>query len=296
MTAQLDRRLHPVRPDLASVDYRDQVQSERFVEGTDLCVVADKVALRACPDLAKGIDTELNFGEIFRVFETTAEGWSWGQLQTDGYVGWLPSQALGPFEQPTHRVAALRTYRYPAAEMKSPVCSQVSIGALVRVIGYETTRGLEYAKLCDGSFIVAKHLVECNHKISDWVTIAQSFVGTPYLWGGRSSLGLDCSALIQLSLQAGGLNAPRDTDMQETMLAETLDLSTGLPDLRRGDLMFWKGHVGVMVDPTTLLHANGYSMTVAYEDLQEALKRIGDNEFGQLTSLKRLSSTSFTEV
>ncbi|MES0871140.1 C40 family peptidase [Pseudovibrio sp. SCP19] len=288
MTAQLDRRLHPVRPDLASAAYRGQVDAERFVDGTGFSVTVDKVELRARPELSCGIDTEVNFGETFQVFESTSEGWSWGQLATDGYVGWLPTSALGTNETATHRVAALRTYRYPEAEMKRPVLGQISMGSLLRVVGHETTRGLEFAKLADGSFVVNKHLVKRDHKATDWVEAAEAMLGTPYLWGGRSSLGLDCSGLIQLSLQTGGVKAPRDADMQEAMLGEHLDLSNGLPALQRGDLMFWKGHVGVMANPETLLHANGFTMTVAYENLQAALKRIGENEFGALTSVKRL--------
>ncbi|SDR17711.1 NlpC/P60 family protein [Pseudovibrio sp. Tun.PSC04-5.I4] len=288
MTVQLDRRLHPVRSDIASSKYRGQVSAESFVEGTDYSVCADRIELRRNPDRSTGIDTELNFGEVFRVFETTSEGWSWGQQQTDGYVGWLPTEALGKVTMATHRVAALRTYRYPEAEMKRPVLGQISMSSLVHVVGREITRGLEFAQLSDGSFVVKKHLVECSHGVDDWVAVAESLVGTPYLWGGRSSLGLDCSGLIQLSLQAGGILSPRDADMQEASLGAPLDITNGLPSLKRGDLMFWSGHIGVMSDENTLLHANGYSMTVAYENLQDALTRIGENEFGKLTSIRRL--------
>lgn len=288
MTNQFDRRLHPVRKDLAATAYEGRVEADKFVDGQTMTVVADKIALRPKPDLSSGIDTELNFGETFTVYDQSSDGWAWGQLATDGYVGWLPSSAIGKLVLPTHRVSALRTYRYPEAEMKRPPLGLLSIGSLLHVVDYETTRGLQFAKLEDGSFVVAKHLVEVAEAASDWVATAEALLGTPYLWGGRSSLGLDCSGLIQLATQSGGIKAPRDADMQEKELVIALDLSNGLPELQRGDLMFWRGHVGVMSDSNTLLHANGYTMTVAYEGIKEALERISKHEFGQLTSVKRL--------
>ena len=288
MMTQFDRRLHPVRSDLASIEYKGRVHAEKFVEGNAMSIAADKVELRPKPDLRSGIDTELNFGETFTVYDQSVDGWSWGQLATDGYVGWLPTSALGEHIEPTHRVKTLRTYRYPDAEMKRSPLGLLSIGSVVCVVAYETTRDLKFAKLEDGSYVVAGHLSALDKTVVDWVETAQSLLGTPYLWGGRSSLGLDCSGLIQLAAQSGGIVMPRDADMQEKEVGTALDLSRGLPALQRGDLMFWKGHVGVMTDSVTLLHANGHTMTVAYENIYDALERIGKHEFGQLSSVKRL--------
>jgi cell wall-associated NlpC family hydrolase len=288
--ASLDRRLHPVRPDLAAESYRGRVEADAFAPGVAMRVAVDSVALRPVPDPARSIDTEALHGEIVTVYETRGDGWAWGQLQTDGYVGYLPAKALGPVgAQPTHRVACLRSYRYPDAELKSPPLGLLSMGARVRVTGHATTRGLEFALLDDGSAMVARHLEPLDHREADWVGVAESFLGTPYLWGGRTSLGLDCSAIIQLAAAAGGLDLPRDTDMQERGAGEPLDIASGLPALQRGDLVFWKGHVGIMRDGETLLHANGFTMSVASEPLAPAVARIARNEWGAVTAVRRLS-------
>lgn len=270
-----DPRRHPVRSDLAASAYRGRVAAERFVDGRPMRVAASDAPLRRRPADDQPIDTEVLFGETFTVYDENAEGWCWGQLETDSYVGWLPPAVLSDrVATPTHRVAALRTYRYPDAELKLPPVGLVSIGALVTVIGETVTRDLAYALLDDGTAVVARHIVSVADAEPDWVAVAERFVGTPYLWAGRTSLGLDCSALIQLACQAAGIAAPRDSDMQQAELGTVRDLPRARNELRRGDLVFWTGHVGVMTDGETLLHANGHTMTVAAEPFDEAAARI----------------------
>ncbi|GAA0779639.1 glycoside hydrolase [Roseibium denhamense] len=287
MSETLDRRRHPVRPDLAALDYKGRVDAGAFAEGEVFQITADKVALRPAPDGSRSIDTEALRGEWVTVYETTDEGWAWGQLDTDGYVGWLPSECLGKVTPATHRVRALRTYRYPGPDLKFPPLGLMSIGSQVSVKGEVENRGLTYAILEDGSAVVARHLVPVDYVAEDWVQVATELVGTPYLWGGRSSLGLDCSALVQLAAQAGGHDLPRDSDMQEAEAGEEIDHLDPV-SLRRGDLLFWKGHVGIIAGPNQLLHANGHTMTVAFEKLDKAIKRIAETEWGEITRARRL--------
>lgn len=287
MSETLDRRLHPVRMDLAAQSYDGRVTADRFVEGTEMRVTADRLDFRKEPRRDSSIDTEALYGEIVRVFEETPEGWAWGQLDTDGYVGWFPSDGIGLPGAATHRVRALRTFRYPGPDLKFPPLGLISMGSRVIVTGTATTRGLDYARLDDGSFVVARHLVESQHVETDWVTVAEEFTGTPYLWGGRTSLGLDCSALVQLAAQAGGYRLQRDSDMQEETAGEKV-VWTDLKSLQRGDLVFWKGHVGIVQGPDRLLHANGHTMTVSSEPLSAAAVRIAENEYGEVTGVRRL--------
>jgi len=282
-----DRRRHPVRPDLAAVDYEGQVEAARFAEGTVYQVVADRLDMRAEPRPDLSIDTEVLRGEWITVYKTTPEGWAWGQLDTDGYVGWVSQDGLGPVTPATHRVRALRTYRYPGPDLKHPPLGLMSIGSQVSVVAETQTRGLSYAQLQDGSFVVTKHLVSLDDVEADWVRTAEAFLGTPYLWGGRTSLGLDCSALVQLAAQTGGHVLPRDSDMQEAEAGVEIP-ADDVGAFRRGDLLFWKGHVGIVAGPNKLLHANGHTMSVAYEELDRAIERIAATEWGQLTKARRL--------
>ncbi|MBZ9789651.1 NlpC/P60 family protein [Rhizobium sp. 3T7] len=268
----LDRRLHAYRPDLAEAGLEGRVEALRFVSGTPARVGVPVVGLRPAPDVAKGIDTELLLGEDVTVFDR-ADGWCWIKAASDGYVGYLPEAALSDaLVEPTHIVTVQRTFLYLEAELRKPHKSILSMGSRVRIVGEAETRGNRYAMLDDGTAIFAKHLQPIGAgEGGDYVDVASRFIETPYLWGGRSGLGIDCSGLVQLSMLMTGRSAPRDTDMQSANLGEPI----GRSELRRGDLVFWKGHVAVLEDPETIIHANGHTMTVARENLEEAIKRIG---------------------
>jgi cell wall-associated NlpC family hydrolase len=267
---ELDRRLNAFRPDLAAEALKGKVDAARFVPGEPATVVAPVAALRPHADLARGIDTELLRGESLRVFDR-ADGFAWVQADFDGYVGYLPEDMIGAPIEPTHRIAAPRTFVYPEAELRKPVATALSMGSLVTVVGEAETRGTRYFLLAEGGAVIAAHCIPVGEKLGeDYVTVAARFLETPYLWGGRSGFGIDCSGLVQLSLMMVGRKAPRDSDMQASFGTEI-----GRDDLRRGDLVFWKGHVGIMEDETTLLHANGHTMTVSRENFEAAVKRIG---------------------
>ncbi|SFA93332.1 NlpC/P60 family protein [Rhizobium sp. NFR07] len=267
---ELDRRLNAFRPDLAAETLKGQVEAARFVPGEPATVVTSVAPLRPHADLARGIDTELLHGESLRVFDR-ANGFAWVQADFDGYVGYLPEEMIGAPVEPTHRIAAPRTFVYPEAELRKSVTRALSMGSLVTVIGEAETRGTRYFTLADGGAVIAAHCIPVGETVGeDYVAVAARFVETPYLWGGRSGFGIDCSGLVQLALMMVGRKAPRDSDMQASF-GETI----GRGDLRRGDLVFWKGHVGIMEDETTLLHANGHTMTVSRENFEAAVKRIG---------------------
>ncbi|CAD7029636.1 peptidoglycan endopeptidase [Pseudorhizobium endolithicum] len=270
MTTNLDRRLHAFRPDLADVRLQGQVNADRFVAGEPARVAVPVAALRHLPDLLHGTDTELLLGETVRVFDRK-DGWAWVQADHDGYVGYLPEAQLAEPEAATHVVCVQRTFRYPEAELRRPPVSALSMGSRIRVTGEAETRGTRYLTLDDGTALIASHCLPLGQRLTeDYVKVAARFLETPYLWGGRSGFGIDCSALVQLSMMMAGRAVPRDSDMQAAV-GSTIDRA----ELRRGDLVFWKGHVGIMEDERTLLHANGHTMTVARENFEAAVERIG---------------------
>lgn len=274
MTSQdmpLDRRLNIFRADLADERLRGKVEAERYVTGTPASVILPVIGLRPKPELASGIDTELLLGETVRVFDR-ANGWAWVQADADGYAGYVPEAAIGETVAPTHRIIAPRTFLYPQAELRKPPVAALSMGSLVAIVGEEETRGTRYLMTAKGDGIIAAHCMAVSECVADdYVSVALRFLETPYLWGGRSGFGIDCSGLVQLSAAMVGKSVLRDTDMQ----ISTLGTDISRDDLRRGDLVFWKGHVGIMEDEHTLLHANGHTMNVSRENLDEAIKRIG---------------------
>jgi cell wall-associated NlpC family hydrolase len=287
MTAALDRRLNAWRDDLADERLRGQVEADRFVSGGPGSVIVPVANVHRQPASDSGVDTQFLLGDSVRIFES-CDGWSWIQGQRDNYVGYVSDADLAPgeVEPPTHRVIALSTFVYPAPELKLPPLQALSMGSLVTVASEEERRGNRYAILPDGTAIFARHLAPAGEHASDFVTVAECFMNIPYLWGGTSGFGVDCSGLIQLPMAMAGRTVLRDSYMQEATIGESLDPGPDYTGLRRGDLVFWTGHVGIMTDGKNMLHANGLTMTVAREPLSEAIARI-EPVFGKPTSLRR---------
>lgn len=270
-SAGLDPRLTPARPDLAAAHLKGVVVAPRYVEGTAQIVVRASAPMRKEPDPSAPLVTEALFGESVTVYEMTIEGWAWGQIDADGYVGWLPAEALAaPGAPATHKVRALRTPLFPGPSIKLPPMELLSFGSRLTITG---TRE-RFAVTETGGFVFADHLTPLDSYEDDFVVVAARFLGAAYLWGGRSSLGLDCSGLVQVALNACGIPSPRDTDMQEAALGNPVAFSGDLAELKRGDLVYWPGHVGIVEDADTLLHATAYFMSVVREPLKDALTRI----------------------
>ena len=277
----LDPRLTPARADLAAAHLRGHVEAERFVEGVAYQVSAGVASVRAAPLGDAMQETQLLFGETFAVYDEK-DGWGWGQAARDDYVGFVDMEALSaPPIAPTHRVCALRTYVFSGPNIKSAPRFLLSLNADVTV---EHDDG-KLAQIARGGFVPSRHLRPIGQHASDWVAQAELFAHAPYQWGGKESLGLDCSGLIQSAMHAAGLACPRDSDMQEHDLGKPIALDA--PLLQRGDLVFWKGHVGVMVDAQNLLHANAIHMAVAREPLAQTVERLTPL-VGPIRAIKRL--------
>ncbi|MBZ9682991.1 MULTISPECIES: C40 family peptidase [unclassified Mesorhizobium] len=274
MTAR-DARLHAFRSDLADARLKGEVTADRFVAGRPARIAASVADLRKGPRPDAGINTQFLFGDDVLVFEQT-EGWAWVQGERDGYVGYVAAAMLGGRDHAsTHIVSVPRTFLYPGPDLRFPIAGQLSMGSTVTVTGAAETRGTHYALLPSGKAVIAGHLQPIGEVAGDYVSVAETFLGTPYLWGGVSGFGIDCSGLVQLAMRMAGRNVLRDSDMQAASIGEPLDAGPDFSGLRRGDLVFWKGHVAIMTDAETMIHANGHTMLVSREGLKEAIARIG---------------------
>jgi cell wall-associated NlpC family hydrolase len=279
-----DPRLTPARADLAAKELYGKVTAARFVEGRVYEVVEPQAPLRSDPAPDAPLATEALRGERATIYDTNAEGWAWGQLAADGYVGWLPQNALAPpGPPPTHKVIALRSFVFPAASIKLPPIEALPFGARLAIARIEGGMAVTSST----SYVPAAHLAPIENYATDFVAVAERFLGVPYLWGGKTALGLDCSGLVQVALAACGMPCPRDSDMQEEALGDPLTTAPDLADLRRGDLVFWKGHVAIARGHESLIHANAFHMEVAIEPVAEALARIGSAGF-DVTGVRRL--------
>ncbi len=276
----LDPRIHAFRPEIAARYLKGQVEAERFVEGTRYEVIEPATPLRRAASHEARFHSEALLGERVVVYEITEEGWAWGQLERDGYVGWLSANVLGkPGPAPTHKVCVPRTLCFPAPNIKLPPLAALPMGAVLTIARHDE----RFAVTASGWHVPEVHLAPVKVQQHDFVAVAEQFLGVPYLWGGKTSLGIDCSGLVQVALQAAGHACPRDSDMQELSLGKLVSLG----ELRRGDLLFWKGHVAIARDPDNIVHANAHHMMVAIEPAEDALAHI-KAAGSKVTSIKRI--------
>jgi hypothetical protein len=279
MTGPYDPRVTATRGDLASIALQGIVPAKTYQAPLLMQVSAAVVPIRAAPVGDAEQWDQMIFGEGFELL-AEVDGFGWGQARRDGYVGYVALDALSaPVLMPTHRVSALRTYGFSEPSIKSAPIGLYSLTALVTV---EAREG-RFVRTARAGWFVESQLCPIGQFETDPVAVAERFLGAPYQWGGRESLGLDCSGLVQQAFYACGLSCPRDTDMQAAEIGTAIHGS----DLRRGDLVFWKGHVGLMQDQTKLLHANAHHMAVASEPLDGAILRIEAAGSGKPTAFRR---------
>jgi Bacterial dipeptidyl-peptidase Sh3 domain/NlpC/P60 family len=278
-----DPRLTPARGDLAAKYLEGKVKAARFVEG-EIFEIADGLApLREGPSSDAMQISQALKGERVTIYDRNGEGFAWGQLNSDGYVGWLPDRALAkPLAAPTHKVTALRTFAFPGPSIKLPPVETLSMGAMLTV----TREDGAFAVTREGWYLPRPHLGGIDEMAADFVAVAERFIGTPYLWGGKSSIGIDCSGLVQVALNAAGTGCPRDSDMQRDGLGRALS-SAEAKHLQRGDLIYWKGHAAIARDADSIVHANAHHMAAVVENTREAIARIkaGGNE---IAAIKRM--------
>ena len=278
-----DPRLTPARGDIAAKYLEGKVKAERFVEGERFEVTDALAPLRRAPAADAEQMTQALRGERVTIYDRTSEGWAWGQLESDGYVGWLPDAALDkPVVTPTHRVTAIRTFAFPGPSIKLPPVETLVLASALTIAREDGA----FAVTREGWHVPKPHLAAIGHREVDFVAVAARFLGTPYLWGGKSSLGIDCSGLVQISLNAAGIGCPRDSDMQRDGLGKSLD-ATESKALRRGDLLFWNGHVAIARDADTIVHANAHHMATVIENTRAAITRI-KAAGSELIAIKRL--------
>jgi Bacterial dipeptidyl-peptidase Sh3 domain/NlpC/P60 family len=265
-----DPRLTPARSDLAAQYLEGRIEAARYVTGEEFEIYDALVPLRSEPFSGAMLLTQALKGERVTIYDRDDEGFAWGQLKSDGYVGWLPDRALSkPAAAPTHKIIALSTFAFPGPSIKLPPVETLVMGTTVTVLREDGA----FAVTRDGWYLPLPHVGSIDQYERDFVSVAERFVGTPYLWGGKSSLGVDCSGLVQVALNAAGAQCPRDSDMQRDSLGSAFDPAEP-GKLQRGDLIFWNGHVAIVRDADTVVHANAHHMATAIEPTRDAIARI----------------------
>jgi cell wall-associated NlpC family hydrolase len=279
-----DPRLTPARPDLAAKYLEGKIKAARFVAGETFEVIDAIAPVREAPSSDARLSTQALKGERATIYDRNGEGWAWGQLDNDGYVGWLPDSSLAkPQAAPTHKITAIRTFAFPGPSIKLPPLHTLVMESLLTVIREDGS----FAVTGEAWYLPRQHLGNLDRLEKDFVDVAERFVGTPYLWGGKSSLGMDCSGLVQVALNAAGIDCPRDSDMQQGGLGEDLGPAPSTK-LQRGDLIFWKGHVAIARDAATIVHANAHHMATTIENTADAIARIRVTG-SEITAIKRIN-------
>ena len=279
-----DPRLTPARGDLAAKYLEGTIEAARYVAGEEFEISEAIAPLRNGPSSDAELATQALLGERVTVYDRNGEGFSWGQLNGDGYVGWLPDRALTkPGAAPTHKVTALRTFAFPGPSIKLAPVDTLVMGTRLTVVREQGA----FAVTRQNWYLPRQHVGGIDAMAEDFVAVAERFVGTPYLWGGKSSLGIDCSGLVQVSLNAAGTGCPRDSDMQRDSLGRTLDAAEA-SRLQRGDLIFWNGHVAIARDAETIMHANAHHMATMIENARDAIARI-KAAGSEILAIKRLT-------
>ncbi|WP_243445921.1 C40 family peptidase [Polymorphobacter arshaanensis] len=272
---KLDHRINAVRNDLADIALADRVIAPRYVQPLPMHCATAVAMLRGAPDTAATATSALLYGEAFAVFDID-NGWAWGQCAHDGYVGYVEAAALTADALPaTHRVSAPSALVFSRADIKAPVLADLPLGALLAAADHDE----KFIAAADG-FIHRRHVAALSDFAPDALEVARQFIGTPYLWGGRSRAGIDCSGLVQVALMAAGQFAPRDSDQQAQGIGDAVALADRAP----GDLLFIPGHVGFIDHDDRLLHANAFWMRTASEPLADMLARLPE---GTVISLRR---------
>ena len=285
----MDRRITPARDDLAADWLRDHVKAKRYAVGSPRTVIRDGAPLHFTPNSGAGLESQMIYGEIFQVYEDR-DGWSWGQNLTDGYVGYVPSADLAAnLPRPDHQVAALHSHLYTEPDLKRPASGTISMSARVKVVDISG----RFCRTACGHWLHSRHLVSLEYSTQDVVGTAIKFIGVPYLWGGRTAQGVDCSSLVQLAMSMAGIAAPRDSYQQQREVGEEVPMadSQDFSKLEEGDLVFFPGHVGLFVDDWRFLHANAFDMQVSLHGFSEVLDR-AEHDNAPVSAIRRISPSA----